>query len=347
MVRGFLEDKGYEVVGEATDGAEAVAMTRSLQPDVVLMDIEMPDIDGLEAARRISETCPTPVVVLTAYETSELIERASECGVGAYLVKPSTARDIDRAITVALARHNDLMELRRLNSELEAQNADLDAFAHTVAHDLKSPLALIVGLADILITYYTDQLDSSIQECLQMVLQNAFKTSNVVDELLLLAEIRNTAAIIVPLDMAPIVAEARQRMEHLIDSHQAKLDSPDTWPRALGYGPWIEEVWVNYISNAVQYGGPQPHVELGATEHTDGTVSFWVRDTGPGIPEEAQSELFSPFTQLQQVRTSGYGLGLSITRRIVEKLGGHVGVESKVGQGSTFFFTLPSASDPA
>ena len=75
----------------------------------------------------------------------------------------------------------------------------------------------------------------------------------------------------------------------------------------------------------------------------DGMVRFWVRDQGPGIPPEAQKRLFVPFSQVGQVREAGHGLGLSIVRRIIEKLGGQVGVESQPGQGSLFFFTLPAA----
>lgn len=119
MIRGLLEKVGYTVVGEATNGLEAVEMTQSLRPDVVLMDIKMPDMDGLEVTRRIHQSCPTPVVVLTAYETPELVEEASAVGVGAYLVKPSDAREMERAVTIAMARFGDLMELRRLNAELQ------------------------------------------------------------------------------------------------------------------------------------------------------------------------------------------------------------------------------------
>jgi signal transduction histidine kinase len=75
-------------------------------------------------------------------------------------------------------------------------------------------------------------------------------------------------------------------------------------------------------------------------------VRFWVRDSGPGIPPEAQARLFTPFTRLDQVRARGHGLGLSIVRRIVEKLGGQAGLESTVGQGTLFYFTLPAAPDP-
>jgi signal transduction histidine kinase len=102
----------------------------------------------------------------------------------------------------------------------------------------------------------------------------------------------------------------------------------------------VEEVWVNYISNAIKYGGQYPHIELGATVQTDGMVQFWVSDRGHGISEEDQDRLFVPFTQLSEVRVRGHGLGLSIVRRIVEKLGGEVGVESTIGEGSTFYFSL-------
>jgi signal transduction histidine kinase len=111
----------------------------------------------------------------------------------------------------------------------------------------------------------------------------------------------------------------------------------------LGHGPWIEEVWVNYLSNAVLFGGEPPHVELGWTEEADGFVRFWVRDNGSGLTSTEQARLFTSFERLDRVRAKGHGLGLSIVRRIVERLGGAVGVKSQVGAGSTFSFTLPSA----
>ncbi len=119
MIAGLSEDIGYTVAGKASDGARTVEMTRELKPDVVLMDIKMPDMDGVEAARRIFETCPTPVVVVTAYETRSLVKQASEAGVGAYLTKPPSARELERAVTIALARFEDMLELRRKNAELE------------------------------------------------------------------------------------------------------------------------------------------------------------------------------------------------------------------------------------
>lgn len=118
MIQGMLEEQGHTVVGVAVDGHQAVAMAAAQHPEAVLMDIQMPGCDGLEAARRITETCPTPVVVLTAFETPEMVDRASAAGVGAYLTKPPNARELERALTIATARFRDLAELRRINQEL-------------------------------------------------------------------------------------------------------------------------------------------------------------------------------------------------------------------------------------
>jgi len=119
MIKGLLEEIGYVVVGEASNGLEVVEMTQAHQPDVVLMDVEMPDMDGIEATRLIYEHCPTPVVVLTAYETPERVEQASDAGVGAYLIKPPNAREMERAIAVAVARFGDMMKLRHYAGQLE------------------------------------------------------------------------------------------------------------------------------------------------------------------------------------------------------------------------------------
>jgi|GEM_PF-1199332 len=136
MVHGLLQEIGYQVVGEATNGEEAIDMLTRLidtpqQPDVILMDIEMPGLDGVAATRQILAAYPLPVVALTAYETPECVHRMADAGVGAYLVKPPNAREIERAIIVATARFQDMQELKRLNAQLVERNHELEeAMAH-------------------------------------------------------------------------------------------------------------------------------------------------------------------------------------------------------------------------
>ena len=233
--------------------------------------------------------------------------------------------------------------LRRHAVELQARNEELDAFAHTVAHDLKNPLSLAIGFAEVLEVDYATISDEELHHYLRTVARNMRKMSSIVDELLLLAKARKMEVKMGPLDTASIVAEARQRLAPMIEEYQGEVIWPDTWPVALGYGPWVEEVWVNYLSNGIKYGGRPPRVELGATVQVDGMVCFWVRDNGHGLTPEEQARLFTPFTRFDQASAKGHGLGLSIVRRIVEKLGGRVGVESGAGGNSTFWFTLPAS----
>ena len=114
-----LEKIGHTIVGKASQGLQAIELTESLRPDIVLMDIEMPEMDGLKATKIILEKYPRPVVLLTSHDDQEMVRKASEAGAGAYLLKPPSIEEIERTMIIAAARFADLMELRRLNSELK------------------------------------------------------------------------------------------------------------------------------------------------------------------------------------------------------------------------------------
>jgi two-component system sensor histidine kinase/response regulator len=228
--------------------------------------------------------------------------------------------------------------------ELQARNQELHTYAHAVAHDLKGPLGTLIRLAGLLQEEYAQMAVEEQQTFLKDMTRVARKLGNSVDELLLLAEVREAEIEIEPLDMAAIVAEAQSRLAPMVQDYQAEILVPAAWPVAKGRGAWVEEVWVNYLSNAIKYGGCPPHAELNAATQLDGMVCFWVRDHGPGIALEDQVRLFKPFTRHDQARAKGYGLGLSVVRQIVEKLGGQVGVASVPGRGSMFSFTLPAVS---
>jgi signal transduction histidine kinase len=240
-----------------------------------------------------------------------------------------------------LAAERELAEQRRLRAEALAR--DLDAYAHTVAHDLKNPLFAIAGYNDLLQSELAGNVGDSAQEFLDATGKGCVKMTEIIDELLLLATVRKAADIAMePLDMAQILEETRKRLAYKIDESRAEIAMPDEWPRAVGHAPWVEAVWTNYISNAIKYGGSPPRVELGADQNGDGKVHFWVRDNGQGLNEEQLSKLFEEFSRADPTKAEGHGLGLSIVSRIVERLGGQVKVTSKVGEGSTFGFTLPT-----
>lgn len=352
LLSNMLVKQGYEV-HSVTRGVEALEVAQSNPPDIVLLDIYMPEMDGYEVCQRLKadeRTRDIPVIFISALE--ETHDKVKAFGVGGvdYITKPFKLAEVLARVETHLALRElqkqlqeTNQELAQSNAELQARNKDLDAFSHTVAHDLKNPIVSVVGYADMLRSSYDVMSDQEIQQALQVIIKAGYKMNNIVQELLVLAGLRHGDMELQPLNMAKIVDEALQRLSYTIEKARAEIITPDTWPSALGYAPWVEEVWANYISNGIKYGGQPPRLELGATEQSNGVVRFWVRDDGAGLTPEEQSRLFTSFKQLEQVRATGHGLGLSIVQHIVEKLGGQVGVESEKGKGSLFYFTLPAS----
>ncbi len=232
-------------------------------------------------------------------------------------------------------------QLSQYAAELQARNEDLNAFSRTVAHDLKSPLGNIIGFVEWLQSH-PEMSEAERKEYIDIILRNAVKMDNIIDEMLLLAQMHKADVETLPLDTARLVSEAQARLAFILAGTGAVIQLPGTWPIALGYGPWVEEVWVNYLSNAIKYGGHPPRIELGSEQQPDRMIRFWVRDNGPGIAPEDQAQLFRAFGEHSKVRATGHGLGLSIVKAIVEKMGGQVGVESEASKGSKFYFTLPA-----
>lgn len=272
-----------------------------------------------------------------------------------------TANDLTLTETLAAAAASAIdnarlvTELREYTTDLESHVAELDAFARTVAHDLKNPLTILIGFSSVLEEDWRNIAPLDVDSTLQRITRTGYKLANIIDELLLLFTLRQTdQASMAALDMRAIVAEAQNRLSNMISQSDTDIQQPETWPEVWGQATWVEEIWVNYLSNAVKYGGqPEasipPCVQVGFDPPADNDdfVRFWVRDNGAGLTSQAQARLFTEFTRLEPNRTHGYGLGLSIVRRIVEKLGGTVGIESAPGEGSTFWFTLPRYDKPS
>jgi len=233
-------------------------------------------------------------------------------------------------------------ELAQTNTALAANNAEFKAFAHTVAHDLKNPLGNIIAYGDFIVRNMDQIADEELRSYLQIIDSESKRSVKIINALLLLAEIREMADLeLEPLDMRLIVQETLAHLGATIANTGAQIITPDEWPTAVGYPPWIEAVFSNYISNALKYGGDPPVIRIDAVVVNEQFVRFFVQDNGPGLSPAEQARLFTPFTRLHHAHAEGHGLGLTIAQRIVEKLGGTIGVESEPGQGATFYFTLP------
>ena len=340
LLTGMLSEQGYRV-RIAPNGERALVSVQREPPDLILLDILMPGMDGFQVCRALKadeRLRDIPVIFVSALD--EVFDKVTAFSIGGvdYIQKPFQVEEV-------MARVRTQLSLREMSQQLQAQNQELEAFAHTVAHDLKSPLSNLIGFMDLLITD-ADALDESSRPMFSKCIKSAQKMNNIVDELLLLATVRGAEVEMVPVDMGTVVELALGRLVHMVDESGAVVKSLDNWPQASGYAPWLEEVWMNYLSNGIKYGGRPPRLELGAEAQPDGMTRFWVLDNGEGVAPEDQGKLFTEFTRLDAVRVQGHGLGLSIVRRIVEKLGGQVGVESTPNQGSVFYFSLPTINEP-
>ena len=347
----MLTDHGYLVRG-IPNGTMALTVIASELPDLVLLDVLMPDMDGYQVCQELKadeRTRDVPVVFMSALD--KVMDKVKAFSVGGidYITKPFQVQEVlarvDTHVTVQRLKERleeQVMALRRSNAALQESNDELNAFAHTVAHDIKGPLANMLMSADLLQQFVAkSSQDGSILQLAHGIGASTRKAINIVDELLLLSSVRQESVRKTTLDMAGIVRQAQRRLDWMIEAHQGRIDMPDSWPVAWGYGPWVEEIWVNYISNGLKYGGQPPHLRLGATEQADGMVRFWVQDDGPGIAEGKLETLFTEFARIEHTRAEGHGLGLSIVKRIAARLGGDVGVESETGEGSLFYFALP------
>ncbi|MCP4536652.1 MAG: response regulator, partial [Chloroflexi bacterium] len=264
----MLVQYGYKVRA-ASNGARALASIESRPPDLILLDIMMPEMSGYEVCKRLKadeRTRDIPVIFISALDATADKIRAFMVGGVDYVTKPFQTKEV-------LARVQTHLSLRNLQKSLQQEIvkrdkliAELDAYAHTVAHDLRNPLSAVIGLSNVLRDKAGEISDQARHDFMTTIEQSGIRMQNIINELLLLASVREMKEIKVQaLDMARIVVEVRERLAYLIEEHQADVILPrqESWPTALGYGPWVEEVWANYVSNAIKYGGKLPRVELG------------------------------------------------------------------------------------
>lgn len=240
---------------------------------------------------------------------------------------------------LGMAFITDISARVKAENDLKVRNIELDAFAHTIAHELHSQLNSIIGFSQLLLN--DKNLDSNKRSSfLDMIVSSGFKMNNIIREMLLFASLKKDEIVKSELTMKDIVDEAINRIP-VTEKGKAEIQISSDFESSVGYGPWIEEVWYNYISNALKYGGTPPLIEIGSSKHTDGYVKFWVKDNGSGLDERESDLIFVDPQKISDDFVKGHGLGLSIVKQIVKKLDGWVSVESKPKHGSTFCFFLP------
>ncbi|MBI2265485.1 MAG: response regulator [Armatimonadetes bacterium] len=338
LLEAYLDVSGYEVE-KAGNGLEALERVGNRVPDLILLDIMMPGIDGYEVCRRLRQEEKTrliPIVMLTALKDLDDKIKGIELGADDFLTKPFSKAEL-------LARIRSLLRIKRLHDELAKANAFKSQMISLVAHELRTPLATIKGFAELMQLRIASHEDGF--EYLHDIMSAADNINNMVTNLLDLARIESGK-----IALSPHPFDARQLALEMIHSFQPP-PTQHTFSLDGDFGivhadrDRIVQVFANLLSNAVKYS-PQGGQILVKGTPSDSMVLVEVRDAGVGIPESLIPGLFERFYRAPRPEIEGIpgtGLGLSIIRSLVELHGGKIWVESTHGKGTSFFFTLPLA----
>lgn len=256
---------------------------------------------------------------------------------------PISAWIADRQIRlrhIISLQHDRLSELNRA---LEERNAELDAFARAVAHDLKNPLAVVVGMADVVLAEPGIAADDRASEYIRSIHRSGERATEIIDGLLLLHGIRHERPELEAIDTEAAIDTAVATLGAAITDRRCVVNRSGEFPPVRAYRPWLVQVWVNLIANAIKYGGSPPTVELAARHAHGDVVRFEVKDNGGGVAEEDRDRIFREFERAGASDVEGHGLGLAIVSRIIDRLGGETGVAHAIDGGSVFWFTVPAA----
>lgn len=361
-----LDMEGYPTTG-FTSAAQALAAFRQQTFDLVLTDLTMPSMDGIEFLRAARELDPQVVgIVITGHGSIDTAVAAMKGGALDYILKPFTLTMIvpvlERAWTVRrLRRENSQLReteelVRKINADLERSvqdrtrqlmetNRELEAFSHSVSHDLRAPLRTIDGYARMLCDACGGEFDDQARGYVQRVLGAVRRMEDLIEDFMQLS--RATAADLHRTDVDlsvmahSIVDELRQREPE----RQVEVRIADGL-RCQGDSSLLRIALENLIGNAWKFtrNASAARIEIGSLK--DEAESYFVRDNGAGFPSERIEEMFAPFRRLHSEREfPGTGVGLSIVKRIVRRHGGRIWAEGAIDHGATFYFTLPSNAD--
>lgn len=338
-----LRDHGYAAVGASLPG-EALALLQTRQFDLLLADLAMPELDGIALLQRALSIDPDLVgVIMTGSGTIKTAVEAMQVGALDYILKPFRASTmlpvVSRALVIRKLRCANAALLRKVadrTAELEAANRELESFSYSVSHDLRAPLRAIAGFAGAL-----TEASTPAESChlVERITANVVRMDQLIEALLALSRIGRLPFAKEPIELASLV---RDVVLELAGEELGSRVVVDTLPIALGDGPLLRQVFVNLLSNALKFtrGTAHPRIEVGHAKEA-GDVVYYVRDNGAGFDMAYAARMFGPFQRLhRQDEFEGTGIGLSIARRIVERHGGRIWAEAKVGQGATFYLTL-------
>jgi len=336
--RRVLAESGHDV-DTASGGEEALARLESKRYDLMLVDLKMPDMDGLEVLHKVRAADPSMVVaIITGYGTVETAVEAMRNGAYDYVSKPISASSLEMLAKRAL-------ETARLQKELARMEKEKENFIRTIYHEFKSPIADITMFLNIL--GKTLPLDEKQRKNLSLCEKKLTPLKELTEDLLQItkAEFMQRQKKIAPCDILEL---AKQAVSSISTADRAsgisvQIDPASESIFAVTEREGITTVINNLVRNAIRYNKPGGSVKVKVYK-AGGNACIDIADTGIGIAKENCALIFDEFFRVRDESTkdiSGTGLGLSIVKRILDSLGSRIKLESNPGVGSTFTIHLP------
>ena len=347
LLQDLLESQGHEVT-EAVDGVEALQRVADAAPDVVLLDVGMPGIDGFEVCRRLKAdpaTATIPVLLVTALNQRD--QRLLGIGAGAndYITKPIDKSDLSLRVRNAIRMHQLYVEIEEQYRRLEKLELLRDSLVHMIVHDLRSPLAGIRAYLDLMKMDGEGKLEPEMTQSIDEARKVAVDMTEMVSDLLDVSRLESgkMPLEVSQVDLGALATELAAGIGRATHRVTVRVEASAEQARIIGDPSVIRRVITNLVGNAVKFSPPSSQIVLLVQgSGTEAKVS--VTDRGPGIAPTYHEKIFEKFGQVEaasQGTKHSSGLGLTFCKFAVEAHGGRIGVESVVGRGSTFWFALP------
>jgi CheY-like chemotaxis protein len=321
----------------ATKGSTALKLIEQHQPDLILLDVYMPEMDGFQICRIIksnTDFSSIPIIFLTSSNDAESIKKGFDLGAQDYVVKPFNTSEL-------LARVHTHIKLKKQTESLLKANHELDSFCYTVAHDLKAPLLSLNKLTEYLALDYSDKLDIEGRVLIDNIQDKSKEIIQLVNHLLELSRMSEMPMNIEPINLEQLFWEVFSELIRL-EPQRNIIFTTKNLPIIQGDSVMIKLLVINVLANAIKYtrNREKAYIESTSIENeTEFIIS--VEDNGAGFDMRYASRLFSVFQRLHsQNEFEGSGVGLAIVQKILKRHHGLAWMTGKVNEGAMFYFSF-------